>query len=122
MVVVQFHSVRADVVLEAMSFLPTVLQVKLEVVLFPGTVEVMKYLQPFMTIQFQAAASQPGKPRRQLCTASLKKGTCFLNAILMHRYSDIFFLDDGIVARSLGQQHVIVLPAVCIQLVSLHLQ
>ena len=41
----KFHTVRTDVVLEAVPLLPTVLQVKAEIILFPYTVETVQYLK-----------------------------------------------------------------------------
>ena len=107
----KFHTIRTDVVLEAVTLFSAVLQVKAEVILFPHTVEAMQYLKALQTVQFPASAPQPSKSRGKLCSRSLKKASRFLNAIFMYRDGYIFLLKDSVVACCLLLQHFVIFPS-----------
>ena len=118
-VLLELHRIRADEILEAVTLLASLLQVKAEVGFFSHTIEVVKNAEPFFSLQLHALAAQPPKVSNQVCTHSCKIGSRILYRLLIDRDRHILVLHDGISASRLFQEHFVILFSVLVQLVAL---
>ena len=117
-VLLELHRIRADRVLEAVPLVPGFADVEVKCAFFPGAVEVMNHLEAFLGVHFPADASEPGEVPDELAADAGEEAPRVVHTLLRDGDRDIFVLHDGVCARRMVEKHLIVFPAVGIEVVA----
>ena len=92
----KLHRVRADEILEVVTFSVGFLDVEAELRFFTGTVKVVENAEPFIRLQLHALTAEPSEVGNQVGTHTGKIVSRFLDILLAYRNGDIFLLNDRV--------------------------
>ena len=119
-VALKFKGIRADKILEIVTFPHRLGNIEVERCFFSCTVEVVEYSQLVACVQFHTLRPQTVKVGDKVSTHTGEVVSCFLNILLADRYGYILILYDRISPCRLIQKHFVVFLTVLIQTVISH--
>ena len=119
-VALKFKGIRADKILEIVTFPHRLGNIEVERCFFSCTVEVVEDTQLVACVQFHTLRPQTVKVGDKVSTHTGKVVSGFLDILLADRYGYILILYDGISPCRLIQKHFVVFLAVLIQTVISH--
>ena len=119
-VLLEFHAVRTDDVLEEAALLHALTQIQLELRFFTYAVEIMKDAEAFHGVQFLAAGVHVIEAGDSVVNCAVKERAGFLNILLVDGQGDVALLHDTVGGVGhLIEQHGIVLCPETVQIVTL---
>ena len=119
-VALKFKGIRADKILEIVTFPHRLGNIEVERCFFSCTVEVVEDTQLVACVQFHTLRPQTVKVGDKVSTHTGEVVSCFLNILLADRYGYILILYDRISPCRLIQKHFVVFLTVLIQTVISH--
>ena len=119
-VALKFKGIRADKILEIVTFPHRLGNIQVERCFFSCTVEVVEDTQLVACVQFHTLRPQTVKVGDKVSTHTGEVVSGFLDILLADRYGYILILYDGISPCRLIQKHFVVFLAVLIQTVISH--
>ena len=119
-VALKFKGIRADKILEIVTFPHRLGNIEVERCFFSCTVEVVEDTQLVACVQFHTLRPQTVKVGDKVSTHTGEVVSGFLDILLADRYGYILILYDGISPCRLIQKHFVVFLAVLIQTVISH--
>ena len=120
-VLLKFHGVRAEPILEAVAFFHVLSQVEGKGRRLRALKEIPEQLQPGGGVQFPPHRGKLRQVIDEVRTYTGEIGAGFIDIPLGYRDGDIAVLHDAVVgAGNLGEQHFIVLPAEMVQVILPH--
>ena len=118
----KLHRIRADIILEIVSFLPCFLNVKMKRAFLTDSVKVVENSQSFIRFKLGAFASESAEVGDQVCADTGKVVSCFLNVFLVDRDGNILVLHNGVCSGGFFKQHFVVFLTVHIKLIAFQRQ
>ena len=119
MVGAEVQTVRADTLLEAVTFFCGGVHIEAEVAFLPGTEEVVEDAKPFLCVQFRTDGRELAEVSHEVGPHTGEVGAGFLDRLFIHADGNITLLHDAVVgAGDLVEQHIVVLTAQIIQSVA----